>query len=409
MVPVERPPFWTTQTPTKWPAAPDEMTVTTLADIEACPRRWALSAAEYSGLWSGRGYPPRPQLNALAGTVVHLALETIMREFVRAQCFSIEDAKVPQVLRSLGGYTRVIHDSIDRVLDRLILNPRGLPLIEAAARALRGQASKLRIRTQTILSRLRLPGSVAMSVSGSGPMRRAPLSIGAYPEIQLHARRIGWKGKADLITLSDEACEISDFKTGAQDDSHGFQIRVYALLWRADEELNPSQRLADRLLLRYGSVDVEVPAPTASELDNLERDLVARTDAARRAVSAERPKARPSSENCRFCGVRQLCGEYWEAATQQALGGSGGADRRFTDVELTVTGRHGPSSWDAVIEIARDAGTGKPAVLRTKENQQFQPGERLRVLDAALAVDVEVKDQPAVITLGTMSETYAVT
>jgi hypothetical protein len=240
-------------------------------------------------------------------------------------------------------------------------------------------------------------------------MRRGPLSVGAYPEIQLHARRIGWKGKADLLTISDEACEISDFKTGEQDDSHRFQIRVYALLWTADEELNPSRRPADRLLLRYGGADVEVPAPTAAELDNLKRDLVARTDAARRAVSAERPKARPSSENCRFCGVRQLCGEYWEAATQQVLGASGGADRRFTDVELTLTGRHGPSSWDAVIEIARDAGASKPAVLRTKENQQFQPGERLRVLDAALAVDVEGKDQPAVITLGMMSETYAVT
>jgi hypothetical protein len=238
-------------------------------------------------------------------------------------------------------------------------------------------------------------------------MRRGPLRFGAYPEIELRARRIGWKGKADLLTLSDDSCEISDFKTGAQDDGHRFQIRVYALLWRADEELNPTRRRADRLVLRYGGVDVEVSAPTAAQLDDLERDIVARRDAAQRAVSGPRPEARPTAENCRFCGVRQLCGEYWEAATQQALVAYG-ADPRFTDVQLTVTGRHGPSSWDAVIEVARNAAAGRPALLRTKGNLEFQSGERLRVLDAAVAVGVEGDDQPVVITLGTMSETYAV-
>ena len=77
---------WTATLPSAWPNAPAEMTVTALAEIEACPRRWALGAAPYPDLWSGRGYPPRVQLSALAGTVVHRALEAITRELVRAGC-----------------------------------------------------------------------------------------------------------------------------------------------------------------------------------------------------------------------------------------------------------------------------------------------------------------------------------
>jgi len=400
-------PLWTTRAPAKWPAAPAEMTVTTLAEIEACPRRWALGAAEYAGVWIGHGYPPRLQPSALAGRVVHLALETITRELVRSACPSVEHSKAVQVMRGLGGYTKVIHDCIDRVLERLTQNPRAAPLVENAARALRARASELRMRAQTILCRIRLPSFSAASAESSGPVRRGPLPFGAYPEIELRARRIGWKGKADLLIVSDEGCEISDFKTGAQADGHRFQIRVYALLWGADEELNPTQRRADRLVLRYGEVDEEVSAPTAAQLDDLERDIVARRDAAQRAVSGPRPEARPTAENCRFCGVRQLCGEYWEAATRRDFA-SDGANPRFTDVELTITGQHGPSSWDAVIEVARDAAAGKPAVLRTNGNLECRSGERLRVLDAAIAVDVEDNEQPAVITLGTLSETYAV-
>ena len=66
---------WRVVTPTTWPAPPAEMSVSTHAEIDECPRRWALSAADYPDLWSGRGYPQKLQVAALAGSVVHLALE----------------------------------------------------------------------------------------------------------------------------------------------------------------------------------------------------------------------------------------------------------------------------------------------------------------------------------------------
>lgn len=38
-------------------------------------------------------------------------------------------------------------------------------------------------------------------------------------EVELRAKIIGWKGKADLLVLADAACEITDFKTGTADEA----------------------------------------------------------------------------------------------------------------------------------------------------------------------------------------------
>ena len=346
--------------------------MTTLGEIESCSRRWALSAGHYPDLWNGRGYPPRVQLGALSGTVVHLALEVITRALVRAGCPSLHDPTVLQVMRDLGGYTKVVNDCIDRALSRLASSPRAQRVLEFAARSLRARVPELRTRAQTMLCRVRLSRVPARHADGNTPRARGPLTMGAFPEIELRAEEIGWKGKADLIALSSDACEITDFKTGAPDEGHGFQIQVYALLWSRDAELNPDRRRADRLLLAYDGGVIEIAAPTESELDELEILLRARRDAAHEAVSHHPPEARPDPKNCRYCGVRQLCDEYWTAETQRRMVQEG-EDRRFGDVEVTVTGRHGPSSWDARVELSRDIPTGKSAVIRTSGDSRAQP------------------------------------
>ena len=401
------PSLWIADAPAAWPDAPAEMTVTTLREIESCSRRWALSAGHYPDLWNGRGYPPRVQLGALSGTVVHLALKVITSALVRAGCPSLRDPIVLQVMRDLGGYTKVVNDCIDRALSRLASSPRAQRVLEFAARSLRAKVPELRTRAQTMLCRVRLSRIPARHAERNAPRARGPLTMGAFPEIELRAEEIGWKGKADLLVLSSDACEITEFKTGAHDEGHEFQIQVYALLWSRDGELNPDGRCADRLLLAYGGGEIEVAAPTKSELDELEVRLRARRGAAHEAVSQHPPEARPDPQNCRYCDVRQLCDEYWTAETQLRMV-QVGEDRRFGDVEVTVTGRHGPSSWDARVELSRDVPAGMPAVIRTSGDLELRPGDRIRVLDAAVTMDDEDQGQPVVITLSTLSEAYAV-
>jgi hypothetical protein len=266
---------------------------------------------------------------------------------------------------------------------------------------------ELRGRVQTMLCRMRLPRLEVRQTEGGASKVRGPLTIGAYPEIELRAERIGWKGKADLLLLSPDACEITDFKTGAPRDEHEFQMHVYALLWSRDADLNPDGRPVDRLILAYPSGDVEAAVPTQSDLDELELLLINRREAALHAVSEHPPEARPDAQQCRYCAVRQLCGEYWIAETQSRMV-SEVEDGRFGDIEVTITGRHGPSSWDAIVDVSRHLERGKVAVIRASDDRKLPADQRARILDVAVTVDDEDHAQPAVITLGAVSEVYTV-
>lgn len=397
---------WRVVTPTTWPAPPAEMSVSTHAEIDECPRRWALSAADYPTLWSGRGYPQKLQVATLAGSVVHLALQVITKQLTRAGVSSLGDRSAPQVLRELGGYTQVVEECVERILKRYVDNPRAGALMEHAQRTLRGQVPTLRARVQSMLSRLRLPkGATVPTVSStsksSGPSPRLPLASGTYPEVEVRAKSIGWKGKIDLLVLDDDACEITDFKNGAAEEAHKFQVRAYAVMWRLDDELNPSQRLVTRLMLAYEAQDVDVAPPNATEIHDLGRELLARRQAAETVLAARPPSARPNTEVCRHCGVRQLCDVYWASVTPVVSD-----DGRFGDVELKITGRHGPTSWDAVVVRARDLPAKTTALLRLQQPEESKVGSRVRVLDGALARDPEDDAAPSIVTLGAFSEAY---
>jgi CRISPR/Cas system-associated exonuclease Cas4 (RecB family) len=319
----------------------------------------------------------------------------------------LNDPSATQVLRELGGYTVVVEECVERILKRFSDKPRALPLVEHAHRTLRGQVPTLRARVQSMLARLRLPkvAPPALTVAApntAGPSTRSPLANGTYPEVELRAKSIGWKGKVDLV-VGDDACEITDFKTGAADEAHKFQVRVYAVLWRLDAELNPSGRVVTRLVLAYGSQDVEVAPPSAEEIDELGRDLLARRRASEEALAARPPAARPDTETCRYCGVRQLCDAYWAGAAQTVS-----EDGRFGDVELKITGRHGPTSWDAVVVRARNLPARTPALLRLQQPDEFKTGAQVRVLDGAIARDPEDDAAPVIVTLSALSEAYRV-
>lgn len=122
------------------------MTVSTMAEIEACPRRWALSMAAYPELWGERGYPPRVHLKALAGSVVHAVLETVTRELARAGCPSVHDASAVTVLQNMGGLSKVVGQAIDRLVNRLAANPRSNRVRDHFARTLRSQVPLGRLR-----------------------------------------------------------------------------------------------------------------------------------------------------------------------------------------------------------------------------------------------------------------------
>lgn len=400
--------FWAVRVPSQWPSPPAEMSVSTYLDIEECPRRWALSHGSYPEIWEGKGYPSKPHPAALQGLVLHYALEQVVKAFVRLAVPFPEDESATHALREMGGYTAIVKKCIERALKNYDQNPRMRAQIETLTRELLGQAPALRSRLQMRVARLRLPaGRVAKEATTEHPSavrgNGTALGNGVYPEVDVFAAEVGWKGRIDLLSISDESCVITDFKTGERKDAHKFQATVYAVLWQLDGVRNPSGRAADQLILAYENDADSVPGPSANEISAIAKDLVDKRKAVENALAAKPPKALPSESACRYCSVRQLCEEYWKPSTLQKVveGGRG-------DVELLVKRRHGGTSWDSEVIASTLIPAKSPVLLRLSKPADFCAGARLRILDAAIRKDPEAEGEPTIVTVAAWSEVYRV-
>ena len=395
--------------PKRWPELPALMSVSLLSELEACPRRWALSAAEYPEIWEGHGYPRRLQLATAGGSVVHMAVEELAKALVRARCPSAHSPESISVMRSLGGFSKLLRSCIDRVLVQYEGNPRTQDTLERAKIALDSKIPDMRAHVQAFLADTRLEAAAETAREGpsEGTRHRSELALGTHPEVELKSSALEWRGFADLVTLSTDSCEITDFKTGAPSEHHVFQVQVYALLWSKDADINPTGRLAEKFTVAYPKGSESVDALDASELVEFERELSQRTEVARSTAMKRPPPARPSVDTCQYCSVRHLCEEYWTPETQSALSRATVSDTR-EDFEALIIGRHGPTSWDVEITGAANLPRGHPGVIRTSLSAlELDPHSIVRVLDGYVTSPAE-SSEPAVITLNAGSEIYRV-
>ena len=400
--------------PASWPLPPVDVSISSLRELESCPRRWALGAADYPEIWDRRGYPRKLHAVALEGTVVHLALERVVHRLSEAGCPSVSDASAVEVMKALGGYTALARASIESVLQSFEGNPRAAPAIDAARSRLEFAIPEIRATIQVQLSRLQLqPTSTSADFSSDrGGSKRLPLELGSHVEVTLRDEDLGWFGISDLITLTVDQCEIRDFKTGKRSEKHAFQLQVYALLWCRDAERNPSRRKPTKLTLAYRNGDVSVEIPEEAELESLARELARRGQLAKASVAVSPPEARPSLDNCRYCSVRHLCDEYWTPSTQRLLESEADEEYEFGDVQILVETPHGPTSWDGRLEVAKLFPGGRPVLLRTNvDDPGFGVGDRVRVLDVHIterdADDVGDRG-PVVATMAAASEAFVI-
>lgn len=231
---------------------------------------------------------------------------------------------------------------------------------------------------------------------------RRPLAEGSYPEIELRASELRFAGRADLVTVTESGCTITDFKSGTEHDHHLEQLRSYALLWNRDQELNPRQLPAERLIVAYATHETVVDAPDQPELDSIANQLEIRISDADRQLRLRPPPPRPSASMCRLCGVRHLCEEYWEVvAPGRTLATSRNATE-FADCEVIVESQNGPRSWN----VRAEPGHERALLRTTTESVGFGLGARLRLLDLAVGQDED--SGTATLTLTQASEAFLV-
>jgi hypothetical protein len=270
----------------------------------------------------------------------------------------------------------------------------------------------LRSRVQKLLSRIVFsPRSARASSSARQECQvRVPLTYGSHAEVRLNAPGLRWHGIADLLLLSPDTCEIRDFKTGAKKETHRLQLRIYALLWVRDTELNPENRSATKLIVSYDDGDLEIPAPATMELESLELEIRERMQTALAAINVNPPPVRPSDEACSLCSVRHLCSEYWEWQTTTPLPAAN-SPGQFADLELRITQRHGPTSWDGTVRSSRLCPSGTKVLLHASASRfDIAPSQILRLLNVYVTHtsnnSVESETAQIVATLGRSSEAF---
>ena len=259
--------------------------------------------------------------------------------------------------------------------------------------ALRVKVPEIRQRVQAVIARTPFK-SVGDGPSGGDARQRGALAPGFYPEVELRAPELRLAGRVDLLHVDQDGCDITDYKTGSPDPHHADQLRLYALLWNRDLDTNPASIPVRQLTLAYPSKDVAVEPPTATELDLLAVTTADEIKAAEKALLERPPPAYPAPTICGFCGVRQLCEDYWMGLPKVPADSQVGRDPGWFDFEGTVIERNGPRSW--LVAAAR----GKTTLLlrTTSETVPFKVGDHLRLLDMHRDMDPESK-----LPIGTLS------
>jgi hypothetical protein len=146
------------------------------------------------------------------------------------------------------------------------------------------------------------------------------------------------EAKLDIVSISEDDCFISDLKTSAPSIEHHEQMRIYAMLWDGDNELNPSGISISALDLVYSSGLVKVPI--ADDLRKFRIDVTTRTDVVINDLSLPVIPAKPSKENCRYCQVKLLCDPYWSDV--RAYGNKG---ETVSNVILVAEECRSDSTW----------------------------------------------------------------
>jgi hypothetical protein len=341
----------------------------------------------------------------MKGEVVHGSLEIIVKALVKAGCTSTRSADAVAALRELGGYTAVAQGVLDAQLSRLGGNPRlSDERREQVIRALGEWVPEAREQIQTYMNRMGLrPRAATAPPTGTAapdePAKRYPAKAGDHPERELVAEELRLKGRVDLLSLDADGATITDFKTGSEDPAHHDQLRMYALLWTEDNEVNPDAVAVTSLVAAYPSHEAPVVVPSAAELVDLRAEVVGRIAAADSAVDVDEPAA-VVGEQCELCNVRGLCDSYWAAGAPHTADVADGA---WYDLQGTVVREHGVKSW-----VLRETRTGREVLVRTPNPSYTLPlGHEVRVLGARRTIDPD-EEETLIASLTSVSEVLQV-
>jgi hypothetical protein len=168
--------------------------------------------------------------------------------------------------------------------------------------------------------------------------------------------------------------------------------------------VNPTSRLATRLVLVYPGTVREVDAPTLADLEVLGHLMRERAANAHVELLRSPPRANVTPGGCMFCDVKQLCQDYWTSVGQSHLHVL--PEPWARSVQGVVTGHRGDSVTVIAVEFDPYLAPGTEAVVTGLQGKARAPGQRLRLLDVRVVDDPEAGG--VVVSLGPQSEVFLV-
>lgn len=280
-----------------------------------------------------------------------------------------------EVIRDLGGYSKLVESVINDELAALEGNPRAVDLGPGLARQLTKDGPRIRQRVQMAISRARFVPVAGDSEVGLEAPEEIGVTRGSHTEVELRDDDLRVMGRADLITIDKSGCTITDYKTGEPSEGHADQLHLYGLLWNRDERVNPGRIPIKSLVVAYATHDESVEVPSEPGFATLATQITSRIASTEEQLDLRPPPARPDPEICRFCDVRHLCDDW--ATVRPAVGvGQAESAQGFVDCEGEIAERNGPMSW-----VLRLEGEPDSALLRTTDERPgFAVGDQVRLL-----------------------------
>lgn len=363
--------FYELEQPTSWAEIPEQFSFSSLQAVEACPRRWQLLRSTWG---DHRRFPERPHPAALEGSIVHGAIELLVRALGRRGLPSIATPRFREAVDEVD-FWGFFGRETDRWNERLAAHPRSGPffVLRTPPRELANRAIRLLREQYTPLDAE--PFTSEKGLSDAPPSTTDPMDVlrsrGALSEVEVNHPTLPFHGIIDLVELKEGHVQVVDFKTGKQKTTHELQLRLYAVLWWRRTGILPT-RLAAQYLNGRREYDVGEAELLAAE-ERLETSIAD----ARRLLADTPAEARPGKECC-YCPARARCTPGWRAY-QASLGRP---TEGTADVEVVVAANPSRSGFLAdvggrEVDIVYDAAVGQHL-------PEVGVGDRMRLLDVVV-------------------------
>jgi hypothetical protein len=358
---------------------PETWSYSTLREIESCPRKYVLQRGIFPEISDGAGYPQKLSYPGIRGMVIHIAVERVVKRAITDGVKSSNDPKIVSSLKALGGFSKLLRDSVEDVF--LGIKPdfrNDDAYILSLKNRFNRDLVKLVSTTQGIVRNIgtleHSDSSGQEPSSGQSGVRNRPIIKGTYSEVDLKSEKLRIKGRVDLIIASGDGVQILDFKSGAYDECFSHQILMYGLLWRHDQTKNPQGQGLSGLAFVLSGEMIPVILPNDEEWLDLEKSISEEIIAADE-FALEGFNKPILNENCKFCPVRQFCDEYW--LSRELNGSSVGYED--LQVEVLKDGKEG------LLDIA--IGSSKiQGLLKLGASIEMKSGTQLRILGTRVTV-----------------------